>query len=107
MSQEVELLVGLEPGKQERPLLGRRQGGRDDPRVALARQTLDTPLDEVARRRRGVGNRRQVRGPRASPPRQHTGAFGSDFDHCGIARAHHGTPEDMGEALFEGGVPAS
>ena len=103
MGQQVQLLVGLEPGEQERPLVGGRQGGRDNARVPLARQPLDAALDEAARRWRAVGDGRQVRRARASAPRQHAGALGPDFDHCGIARAHHGTREDMGQGPWQGG----
>src|SRR5438270_1266160 len=49
VGEQVQTLVGIEAGEEERTLFGGSQGGGDDARVALARQAVGATLDEVPR----------------------------------------------------------
>ena len=80
MAQQVEALVLVEPGGEERLLLLRGEGASDDRRVPLAREPVEAALDEAGGRRRRVGQAQEERGAGVASPGDGPRALATPFD---------------------------
>ena len=80
VAEEVEPLMLAEAGGEERLLLVRGEGARDDRRVPLAGQSVEAAADELAGGRQGVGQADEERDAGVGAPGQGPRALASPFD---------------------------